>query len=60
MGPGSAADRIYTENKNIRFPVDLIKTIRAAAEKKDISFSHFVIEACRQALIDLETDGDDK
>lgn len=44
-----------TENKTIRFPVDLIDRIETAIEAQDISFSRFVILACEYALQDLES-----
>ena len=45
-----------SENKTIRFPVELINEIEEAIVGKDVSFSGFVIQACRYALKDLEND----
>ena len=43
-----------TENKTIRFPVDLINKIEKAIQGKNITFSRFVIQACEYALGNLE------
>jgi len=43
-----------TENKTIRFPVDLINQIEKQIYKKGITFSSFVIQACEYAIKDLE------
>ncbi len=45
-------DKIDTENKSIRFPVDLIDRIENAIAKANgqVSFSGFVIQACEYAL----------
>lgn len=42
------------ELKNIRFPKDLIKRIEKESEKNNISFTKFVIEACKYALDNIE------
>ncbi len=42
-----------TSNKCIRFPKELIKEINEAKSKK-VTFSKFVIEACKYALDNLE------
>ena len=47
-------DRIETENKTIRFPVDLIQDIEDAIQNKDVTFSSFVLQACRYALENME------
>lgn len=39
-----------TENKTIRFPVELIDEINRELEGTDTSFSSFVIQACKYAL----------
>ncbi|MFV0254574.1 MAG: YlcI/YnfO family protein [Erysipelotrichaceae bacterium] len=53
--------RKETENKTIRFPVPLIEEIEKAIEGNEVSFSHFVIEACKFALENIEDDnGSDK
>ena len=43
-----------TENKTVRFPVDVINSIEEAISGKNITFSKFVISACRYALENLE------
>lgn len=48
--------RKETENKTIRFPVQLIEEIEKAIEGNEASFSHFVIEACKFALENMEED----
>lgn len=54
------SDRSETENKTIRFPLKLIKEIENAIEKKDVTFSGFVIQACRYALDNMGTETDEK
>lgn len=44
-----------TENKTIRFPLELIEDINNELEGKDTSFSSFVIQACKYALNNKET-----
>ena len=36
-------DKKYTENKTIRFPLDLIQRIEENIKGKDVSFSSFVL-----------------
>ena len=43
-----------TENKTVRFPVDVINSIEEAISGKNITFSKFVISACRYELENLE------
>ena len=45
-------DKVDTENKSIRFPVDLIDRIENVIAKTNgkVSFSGFVIQACEYAL----------
>lgn len=43
-----------TENKTIRFPIQLIEDIENAIKNKDVTFSRFVIQACEYALNDIE------
>lgn len=43
-----------TENKTIRFPLDLINRIEKAIVSQDISFSRFVILACEYALNNMD------
>lgn len=47
-------DKKYTENKTIRFPLDLIQRIEENIKGKNVSFSSFVIQACEYAVSDLE------
>ena len=44
------SDRKESENKTIRFPLPLIKRIEQVIKGKDVSFSGFVIQACKYAL----------
>ena len=53
------SDKKETENKTIRFPVDVINDIEKAIVGKEVSISGFVIQACRYALKDLENDDDE-
>ncbi len=43
-----------TENKTIRFPIQLIEDIEKAIRNKDVTFSRFVIQACEYALNNIE------
>ena len=43
-----------TENKTIRFPLDLIDRIEKAIRGQDTTFSRFVILACEYALENME------
>ncbi len=43
-----------SENKTIRFPLELINQINQAIERNDVSFSNFVIQACQYALDNME------
>ncbi len=52
-------DKKESENKTIRFPVDLIDEINTAIAKKEVSFSGFVIQACQYALNELEDSDED-
>lgn len=47
-----------TENKTIRFPLELINRIEKALVGQNISFSRFVILACEYALLNMETSND--
>lgn len=49
------SDKKETENKTIRFPVPLVEEIEAVIQKNDVTFSGFVIQACRYALDNLNT-----
>lgn len=48
------SDRKETENKTVRFPVDLIAKIEEIMKEKDVSFSGFVIQACEYVVDELE------
>lgn len=48
------SDKKETENKTIRFPVQLVKEIEAAIAGKDTTFSGFVIQACQYAIQNME------
>lgn len=43
-----------TENKTIRFPLEIVQKIEKEIENKDTTFSGFVIQACEYVLKDLE------
>ena len=43
-------DRKESENKTIRFPLELIDRINMALVGSEVSFSSFVIQACDYAL----------
>ena len=45
-----------TENKTIRFPLELINRIEKTIQGEDTTFSRFVILACEYALQDMESD----
>lgn len=49
-------DRKETENKSIRFPIDLINRIEKTIVGKDVSFTAFVIQACEYALDNMEVE----
>ena len=53
------SDKKESENKTIRFPLELVQKIENAIQGKDVTFSGFVIQACRYALDDLK-DSDKK
>lgn len=53
-------DRKETENKCVRFPIPLIEEIEKFIEKKDVTFSGFVLQACRYALDNAEEPEKDK
>ena len=50
------SDRRETENKTVRFPVDLISRIEQIMIEKDVSFSGFVIQACEYVVDELENE----
>lgn len=47
-----------SENKTIRFPLELIDQINQAIEGNDVSFSSFVIQACQYALDNMEKEAE--
>lgn len=49
-----------TENKTIRFPLPLVEKIEQAIENQNVTFSSFVIQACKYALEDMEKSEDGK
>lgn len=49
-------DRKETENKSIRFPIELINRIEEAIVGKNVSFTAFVIQACEYALENMEVE----
>ena len=48
-------NRKESENKTIRFPVELLDRIDKAIVNQDVTFSSFVIQACEYALNDMDT-----
>ena len=48
-------NRKESENKTIRFPVELIDRIDKAIVNQDVTFCSFVIQACEYALNDMDT-----
>lgn len=49
-------DRKETENKTVRFPIELIEKIEKALVGKNATFSAFVIQACEYALDNMEVE----
>lgn len=49
-------DRKETENKTVRFPIELIEKIEKALVRKNATFSAFVIQACEYALDNMEVE----
>ena len=58
MQPFKISPKGETENKTIRFPLELINRIENALVGQNISFSRFVILACEYALLNMETSND--
>jgi hypothetical protein len=48
------SDRKETENKTIRFPVDMLARIEKVMQKNDVSFTGFVLQSCEYVLDELE------
>lgn len=51
-------DRKESENKTIRFPLELIDKINIALVGSEVSFSSFVIQACEYALANMDSDSE--
>ena len=47
-------NRRESENKTIRFPIEVIDKVNDAITGKDVSFSNFVIQAVEYALENME------
>lgn len=47
-------DKKETETKSIRFPLELIERIENAIQGQDVSFSGFVVQACKFALDNMD------
>ncbi len=47
-------DRLETETKTIRFPLELINQIENKLVGKNTTFSGFIIQACEYALQSME------
>lgn len=47
-------DKKETENKTIRFPIELIERIDTVINENNVTFSGFVIQACEYALDNME------
>ncbi len=47
-------NRKETENKTIRFPINLIERIEKTLENQNVTFSSFVLQACEYALENME------
>lgn len=47
------SDKKESENKTVRFPLELVKRIEKAIAGKDVTFSGFVIQSCEFALDNL-------
>lgn len=50
------SDRKETENKTVRFPVDIIARIEEVMREKNVSFSGFVLQACEYVLDEIENE----
>lgn len=47
------SDKKETENKTIRFPIELVKEIEEVIGE-ETTFSGFVLQACRYALYNMD------
>ncbi|MDY6156462.1 MAG: hypothetical protein SPH96_08035 [Agathobacter sp.] len=50
------SDRKETENKTIRFPVDMLARIDVVMREHDVSFTGFVLQSCEYVLDELESE----
>lgn len=50
------SDRKETENKTVRFPIDMITRIEKVMQEKNVSFSGFVLQACEYVLDELDNE----
>ena len=48
------SDRKETENKTVRFTVEMISRIQKIMQEKDVSFTGFVLQACEYVLDELD------
>lgn len=56
MGFQLKPNKKETENKTIRFPLQLIEQIEKIITNQDVSFSSFVLQACEYAIENMECD----
>lgn len=54
MGKFKIPSNPLTQNKSIRFPVDVIEKVEKAIVGEDCTFSAFVVAAVKAALDDLD------
>ena len=54
------SDKKHTENKTIRFLLELIDEIEDVIRNHDVSFSGFVLQACVYALENMDKQDLDK
>lgn len=47
-------DKKESENKTIRFPVTLLNEIETVIKNNNVTFSGFILQACRYALDNLD------
>lgn len=50
------SDRKETENKTVRFPIDMIARIEDVMREKNVSFSGFVLQSCEYVLDELDNE----
>ena len=53
-------NRKETENKTIRFPVQLIEQVDQVIGNEDVTFASCVIQACEYALENMDVDAGQK